>query len=88
MHPRNGEQVIAQMLTSPGQNLEKRVQHGEVPGGYRYRRSIHTDTGGRALAEASNGKIDFVRCDVTRPSDIEALMKEEGMLQRYPLDRP
>ena len=32
------------------------------------------EAGGRALAEASNGKIDFVRCDVTRPSDIEALM--------------
>lgn len=30
--------------------------------------------GGRALAEQSNGKIDFVRCDVTRPADIEALM--------------
>ena len=32
------------------------------------------ETGGKALAEQSNGKIDFVRCDVTRPSDIEALM--------------
>lgn len=34
------------------------------------------EAGGRALAEQSNGKIDFVRCDVTRPSDIEALMNE------------
>ena len=33
------------------------------------------EAGGRALAEQSNGKIDFVRCDVTQPSDIEALMK-------------
>ncbi len=32
------------------------------------------EAGGEALAAASNGKIDFVRCDVTRPSDIEALM--------------
>jgi len=32
------------------------------------------EAGGRALAEQSNGKIDFVRCDVTQPSDIEALM--------------
>lgn len=32
------------------------------------------ETGGRALAAASNGKITFVRCDVTKPSDIEALM--------------
>jgi NAD(P)-dependent dehydrogenase (short-subunit alcohol dehydrogenase family) len=34
------------------------------------------EAGGRALAEASNGKIDFIRCDVTVPSDIEALMNE------------
>ena len=32
------------------------------------------EAGGRALAEQSNGKIDFVRCDVTVPADIEALM--------------
>jgi len=32
------------------------------------------EAGGRALAEPSNGKIDFVRCDVTQPADIEALM--------------
>ena len=34
------------------------------------------EAGGKALAEQSNGKIDFVRCDVTKPSDIEALMNE------------
>src|SRR3546814_6488726 len=32
------------------------------------------EAGGRALAEASNGRIEFVRCDVTVASDIEALM--------------
>lgn len=32
------------------------------------------EAGGQALADQSNGKIDFVRCDVTRASDIEALM--------------
>jgi NAD(P)-dependent dehydrogenase (short-subunit alcohol dehydrogenase family) len=32
------------------------------------------EAGGRALAETSNGTISFVRCDVTRPADIEALM--------------
>lgn len=32
------------------------------------------EAGGKALAEASNGRISFVRCDVTRPADIEALM--------------
>src|SRR3546814_11349629 len=30
------------------------------------------EAGGRALAEASNGRIQFVRCDVPLPSAIEA----------------
>ena len=51
VHPRNGEQVIAQFLASPGEGLASRVQHGEVPGGYGYSRSIHTDTNGRTLVE-------------------------------------
>ena len=32
------------------------------------------EASGQALAEQSNGKIDFIRCDVTQPADIEALM--------------
>ncbi|WP_033074478.1 SDR family NAD(P)-dependent oxidoreductase [Sphingopyxis sp. MWB1] len=32
------------------------------------------EAGGRALGEASNGRIDFIRCDVCEPSDIKALM--------------
>lgn len=32
------------------------------------------EAGGQALAAASNGRIDFIRCDVTQPPDIEALM--------------
>src|SRR3546814_11735621 len=32
------------------------------------------EAGGRALAEASNGRIEFVRCDVTVAFDIEALL--------------
>ena len=32
------------------------------------------EAGGQALAAASNGKIDFIRCDVTVPADIRALM--------------
>lgn len=34
------------------------------------------EDGGRTLAETSNGRIRFVRTDVTRGSDIEALMDE------------
>lgn len=32
------------------------------------------EAGGAALADASEGRISFQRCDVTRPEDIEALM--------------
>lgn len=32
------------------------------------------EVGGEAIAAGSNGRIDFIRCDVTRPADIEALM--------------
>lgn len=34
------------------------------------------EAGGQALAAASNGKIDFIRCDVCKPAEIEALMNE------------
>lgn len=34
------------------------------------------EAGGRALAEQSNGRIEFIRCDVTNAADIEALMNE------------
>lgn len=34
------------------------------------------EAGGRALAEQSNGRIEFLRCDVTNVADIEALMNE------------
>lgn len=34
------------------------------------------EAGGQALAAASNGRIEFIRCDVTVATDIEALMDE------------
>ena len=34
------------------------------------------EAGGQALAAASNGRIELIRCDVTVASDIEALMNE------------
>ena len=36
--------------------------------------------GGRELAETSNGRISFQRCDVTEPGDIEALVSAGGGL--------
>ena len=34
------------------------------------------EAGGQALAAQSNGAIDFIRCDVCQPAEIEALMNE------------
>jgi NAD(P)-dependent dehydrogenase (short-subunit alcohol dehydrogenase family) len=36
------------------------------------------EAGGQDLASTSNGRIRFIRCDVTRSSDIEALMNSVG----------
>jgi poly(hydroxyalkanoate) depolymerase family esterase len=49
VHPRNGDQVIAQSMRTP--NLQKTVQRGRVPGGHAYTRTIHADPSGRAILE-------------------------------------
>src|SRR3546814_1542802 len=36
------------------------------------------EAGGKALAEQSNGKINFVRCDVTVAAELEAVMNSEA----------
>jgi poly(hydroxyalkanoate) depolymerase family esterase len=50
VHPRNGDQVIAQSA-SDASGLEARVQHGRVPGGHAYSRTLHADARGRTLLE-------------------------------------
>ncbi|WP_372624624.1 alpha/beta hydrolase family esterase [Falsiroseomonas sp.] len=49
VHPRNGDQVIAQSGAAGG--LRTEVQRGQVPGGHAYSRTIHADAGGRAVLE-------------------------------------
>ncbi|WP_160000042.1 PHB depolymerase family esterase [Roseomonas sp. 18066] len=49
VHPRNGEQVLAQFGAGPA--LEVELEEGQVPGGHRYRVSRHRDAGGATVLE-------------------------------------
>lgn len=49
VHPRNGDQVIAQSAT-PG-SLRIEVQRGQVPGGHAFSRTLHLDAAGRPVLE-------------------------------------
>jgi poly(hydroxyalkanoate) depolymerase family esterase len=51
VHPRNGDQIIAQATATTTTDLQTRVQHGRVPGGHAYRRTLHTDASGQAIFE-------------------------------------
>jgi poly(hydroxyalkanoate) depolymerase family esterase len=49
VHPRNGDQVIAQSAAAG--SLQTEVQRGQVPGGHAYSRTIHSDAGGQPVLE-------------------------------------
>ncbi|MBR0655127.1 extracellular catalytic domain type 1 short-chain-length polyhydroxyalkanoate depolymerase [Plastoroseomonas arctica] len=49
VHPRNGDQVIAQSATAGALRVE--VVEGQVAGGHPYRRTIHADASGQAVLE-------------------------------------
>jgi poly(hydroxyalkanoate) depolymerase family esterase len=49
VHPRNGDQVIAQFGVAD--DLRTEVQRGQVPGGHGYSRTIHADTDGKPMLE-------------------------------------
>ena len=52
VHPRNGDQVIAQSRASASSTgLQTRVQHGRVPGGHPYSRTLHADARGQTIFE-------------------------------------
>jgi poly(hydroxyalkanoate) depolymerase family esterase len=51
VHPRNGDQVIAQSGATAAGGLRTEVQRGRVPGGHAYSRTIHADAGGRPVLE-------------------------------------
>jgi poly(hydroxyalkanoate) depolymerase family esterase len=51
VHSRNGDQVIAQSISAHGTKPKVTVQHGHVPDGHAYTRSIYSDASGHALVE-------------------------------------
>jgi poly(hydroxyalkanoate) depolymerase family esterase len=51
VHPRNGDQVIAQSGAAAVTGLRTEVQRGQVAGGHAYTRTIHADAGGQTVLE-------------------------------------
>ena len=51
VHPRNGDQVIAQAGAATATGLRTEVERGKVPGGHGYSRTIHRDGEGRIVLE-------------------------------------
>ncbi len=51
VHPRNGDLVIAQSTTTTPTDLRTRVEHGRVPGGHAYSRTLHADVSGQVILE-------------------------------------
>jgi poly(hydroxyalkanoate) depolymerase family esterase len=51
VHPRNSDQVIAQSRATTTMDLQTRAQHGQVPGGHAYSRTIHADASGQVILE-------------------------------------
>jgi len=51
VHPRNGDQIIAQSRADTTMDLRTSVQHGRVPGGHAYSRTLHADASGQAVLE-------------------------------------
>jgi poly(hydroxyalkanoate) depolymerase family esterase len=49
VHPHNGDRVIAQWTTIT--DLQTKVEHGRVPGGRAYTRTVHVGANGHALLE-------------------------------------
>ena len=51
VHPRNGDQIIAQSRANMTVDLQTKVQHGRVPGGHAYSCTLHADASGRTILE-------------------------------------
>lgn len=52
VHPRNGEQMVSQSVrNNDASRTDAWTEHGQVPGGHAYSRSIHRDSTGRVLVE-------------------------------------
>jgi poly(hydroxyalkanoate) depolymerase family esterase len=51
VHPGNGDAVIARAKETAAPDLQLSVQHGQVPGGHAYSRTVQHDQSGRAILE-------------------------------------
>jgi poly(hydroxyalkanoate) depolymerase family esterase len=51
VHPRNGDQVIAQSRATTMNHLQTTMRHGRAPGGYAYSVTLHTDARGQTILE-------------------------------------
>jgi poly(3-hydroxybutyrate) depolymerase len=51
VHPRNGDQIIAQARAKPTTDLQTRMQYGRVLGGHAYTRTLHADESGGTVLE-------------------------------------
>jgi poly(hydroxyalkanoate) depolymerase family esterase len=51
VNARNGDHVIAQVAAAMGDNLEKRMEQGQVAGGHSYRRTLYAEPQGPVLLE-------------------------------------
>jgi poly(hydroxyalkanoate) depolymerase family esterase len=51
VHPRNGDQVVAQFTGVTTADLQATVEHDRVPGGHAYSRMLHADARGQTILE-------------------------------------
>jgi poly(hydroxyalkanoate) depolymerase family esterase len=51
VHPHNGDQVVAQLREGSNTALQVTVQHGRVPGGRAYSRTLYHDASGQVILE-------------------------------------
>ena len=51
VHPRNGDQVVAQLRENSNTDLRVTVQHGRVPGARGYSRTLYHDARGQVIFE-------------------------------------
>jgi poly(3-hydroxybutyrate) depolymerase len=51
VHPCNGDQVLMQSMAGAITGLQTTIQHGRVPGGHAYSRTVHADPRGRIILE-------------------------------------
>jgi poly(3-hydroxybutyrate) depolymerase len=51
VHPRNGDHVLGQAGAATRIDLDKKLQHGRVPGGHAYTRALYLDPNGSTILE-------------------------------------